>query len=47
MHSISSWSEDVESDGEMPSKRHKSMIETNEQFGACRVEPEKEKNLQQ
>ena len=29
------------------SKRHKSMIETNQQFGAGRVEPEKEKNQQQ
>ena len=34
-------------DEEMPSKRYKSMIETNERFGAGRVEPEKEKNPQQ
>ena len=75
MHSISSWSEEVdteekmdeyvksdaskkrkwdcdgeieaESDGQMSSKRHKSVIETNPQFGAGRVEPEKEKNPQQ
>ena len=69
MHSISSWSEEVnteqemedidsdaskkrkwdcdgemeaESDGQKSAKRHKSMIETNQQFGAGRVEPEKE-----
>ena len=73
MHSISSWSEEVdtgekmdvidsdaskkrkldcdgemeaESDGEMSLKRHKSVNETNPQFGAGRVEPEKEKNPQ-
>ena len=40
-------SSEMEADGEMPSKRHKSMIETNQQFGAGRVEPEKEKNPQQ
>ena len=33
----------MEADGEMPSTRHKSMIETNQKFGAGRVEPEKEK----
>ena len=37
-------SSEMEADGEMCSKRHKSMIETNQQFGAGRVEPEKEKN---
>ena len=40
-------SNDMEADVEIPSKRHKSMIETNQQFGAGRVEPEKEKNQQQ
>ena len=44
------WDCDVEmkaeSDGEMSAKRHKSVIETNPQFGAGRVEPEKEKNPQ-
>ena len=40
-------SSEMEADGQMSSKRHKSMIETNQHFGAGRVEPEKEKNLQQ
>ena len=46
MYPISSWSDNVESDGEMPSKRYESMIETKKQCGAGRVEPEKEKNPQ-
>ena len=37
----------MKADGQMSAKRHKSMIETNQQFGAGRVEPEKEKNPQQ
>ena len=36
----------AESDGQMSSKRHKSVIETNPQFGAGSVEPEEEKNPQ-
>ena len=35
---------EAESDGQMFAKKHKSVIETNQQFGAGRVEPEKEKN---
>merc|ERR1712081_34365 len=34
----------MEADGQMSAKMPKSMIETNQQFGAGRVEPEKEKN---
>merc|ERR1712081_41934 len=37
-------SSEIEADGQMSAKMHKSMIETNQQFGAGRVEPEKEKN---
>merc|ERR1711954_370493 len=37
----------MEADGQMSAKKHKTMIETNQQFGAGRVEPEKEKNMQQ
>ena len=37
----------MEADGEMSAKMGKSIIETNQQFGAGRVEPEKEKNPQQ
>ena len=40
-------SSEMEADGQMSAKRHKSMIETNQQFGAGRVELEKEKNPQQ
>merc|ERR1711954_586061 len=39
-------SSEMEADGQMSAKRHRSMIETNQQFGAGRVEPEKEKNPQ-
>merc|ERR1711954_277036 len=35
---------EMEADGQMSAKMHKSMIETNEEYGAGRVEPEKEKN---
>ena len=38
---------EAKSDEQMSAKRHKSMIETNQQFGAGRVEPKKEKNPQQ
>ena len=37
---------EAESDGQMSVKRHESVIETNQQFDAGRVEPEKEKNPQ-
>ena len=37
----------MEADGQMSAKRHNSIIETNQQFGAGRVEPEKEKNPEQ
>ena len=37
---------ETESDGHMSAKRPKSMIDTNQQFGAGGVEPEKEKNPQ-
>ena len=37
---------EAESDGKISSKRHKSVIETNDQFGVGRVEPEEEKNPQ-
>merc|ERR1712081_2741 len=37
-------SNEMEADGQMFAKMPKSMIETNQQFGAGRVEPEKEKN---
>merc|ERR1711942_331392 len=37
-------SNEMEADGQMSEKMRKSMIETNQQFGAGRVEPEKEKN---
>ena len=37
----------MEADGQMSAKRHISIIETNQQFGAGRVEPEKEKNPKQ
>merc|ERR1712081_150245 len=40
-------SSEMESDGQMSAKMPKSMIETNQQFGAGRVEPEKEKNTRQ
>ena len=39
-------SSEMEVDGQMSAKMHKSIIETNQQFGAGRVEPEKEKNPQ-
>merc|ERR1712081_155560 len=38
-------SNEMEADGQMFAKMPKSMIETNQQYGAGRVEPEKEKNL--
>merc|ERR1711954_19690 len=34
----------MEADGQMSAKMPKTIIETNQQFGAGRVEPEKEKN---
>merc|ERR1711954_521083 len=37
-------SSEMEADGQMSAKMPKSIIETNQQFGAGRVEPEKEKN---
>jgi len=37
-------SSEMEADGQMSAKMPKTMIETNQQFGAGRVEPEKEKN---
>merc|ERR1711954_353885 len=37
-------SSEMEAEGQMSAKMPKSMIETNQQFGAGRVEPEKEKN---
>merc|ERR1711954_10736 len=37
-------SSEMGADGEMSAKMPKTMIETNQQFGAGRVEPEKEKN---
>merc|ERR1712112_799005 len=37
-------SNEMEADGQMSTKMSKSMIETNQQFGAGGVEPEKEKN---
>merc|ERR1712025_1129897 len=37
-------SNEMGADGDMSAKMPKSMIETNQQFGAGRVEPEKEKN---
>merc|ERR1712112_667623 len=40
-------SSEMEADGQMSAKMPKTMIETNKQFGAGRVEPEKEKNLRQ
>merc|ERR1712081_49361 len=38
-------SSEMEADGQMSAKMSKTMIETNQQFGAGRVEPEKEKIL--
>merc|ERR1711954_566362 len=40
-------SSEMEADGQTCAKMPKSMIETNQQFGAGRVEPEKEKNTRQ
>ena len=40
-------SSEMEADGQMSAKENKSMIETNQQFGAGRVKPEKEKNTRQ
>ena len=40
-------SSEIEADGQMSAKMAKSINETNQQFGAGRVEPEKEKNPQQ
>ena len=37
-------SNEMEADGQMSAKMPKTIIETNQQFGAGRVEPEKEKN---
>merc|ERR1711954_319519 len=35
---------EMEADGQMSAKMPKTMIETNDEYGAGRVEPEKEKN---